>query len=332
MSRERRLAASLAILILITLGGAVGFMVLESAGFSDSLFMTVLTISTVGFREVFPLDASGRILTTALIVVGVGAALYTAGTALEIGLERFLGGDHGRRRVMRDIDSLDQHVILAGFGQVGAHTWDALQREGIPAAIIEKDPVAAEEATAAGGLVVHGDATRNEALDAAGIDRARALIACVRQDSDNLVIVLSAKHRRSDLPVIARATEPEAREKLTLAGADRVVSPQLVGGHRLAALASRPRLDEFVDVILHGKLTEMRIEGCEVAPHSPIAGTMLRDADIRSRSGAQVLAIEMPTGDMQFNPTPETVIRPGHMLIALGSNDQIDRLREVLQA
>ena len=331
MSRERRLLASLTVLSLVTLGGAFGYMRIEGAPFGDALYMTVLTISTVGFSEVFPLSTAGRVLTAGLIVAGVGAALYTAATALEIGLERFMGGEVRRRRMLRDIERLNDHIIVCGFGRVGTQTWKALRGENVPVCILEIDPDAAERARETGALVVEGDATRNEALEAAGIDRARALIACVREDSDNLVIVLSAKHRRRDIPVIARANEIEAQEKLRLAGADRVVSPQMVGAHRLAALAAEPRLDEFVDVILHGKLVELRIEGFEVGERSVLSGVVLRDADIRDLSGAQVLAMESPGGDIVFNPGPEAMIRPGHTLIAIGSSEQVERLRVVAQ-
>jgi voltage-gated potassium channel len=331
MTRERRLAASLAILTLISLGGALGYSVIEGASLGDGLYMTVITISTVGFQEVFPLSATGRLFTTGLIVVGVGAALYTAATALEIGLERFLGGEIKRRRMTREIDDLNNHVIIAGFGRVGSHTWEYLQSEDISTVVIEVNPEAVEAAIDAGALVVDGDATHNDVLDAAGIARARSLIACVQRDSDNLVIVLSAKSRRRDLTVITRANEVESREKLKLAGADRVVSPQLVGAHRLAALAAEPRLDEFVDVILGGKLMELRIEGFEIGDNSVLAGQELRRADIRNLSGAQVLALESPGGDIDFNPEPDAQIRAGHTLIAIGSSDQVERLREIAQ-
>jgi len=327
MTRERRLAASLIILILITLGGAIGYVIIEGAEFGDSLYMTVITISTVGFEELFPLSVPGRIFTVGLIVVGVGSALYTAGMALEIGIERYLGGEIQRKRMTREIDTLSDHVIVAGFGRVGSHTWRSLHEEGIRSVVIETDPDALETAFTSGALVAEGDATRNDVLEAAGIHRARALIACVREDADNLVIVLSAKSLRSELPVIARANEFEAREKLRLAGADRVVSPQLVGAHRLAALAAEPRLDEFVDVILHGKLMELRIEGFEIDDRSKLSGRTLRETDIRSISGAQVLALESPGGDIVFNPDPEVMIRPGHTLIAIGSSEQVERLR-----
>jgi len=228
-----------------------------------------------------------------------------------------------------EIDKLDKHVIVAGFGRVGSHTWQSLQSEGVATSVIESEPTAVAAARDAGALVIEGDATQNEVLVSAGLARARSLIACVRDDSDNLVIVLSAKSLRRDITVISRANEFEASEKLRLAGADRVVSPQLVGGHRLAALAAEPHLDEFVDVILGGKLVELRIEGFKVGERSVLSRRLLRDADIRGVSGAQVLALESPGGDIEINPRPDTMIEPGHTLIALGSNDQVERLRRV---
>ncbi|HLA67833.1 MAG TPA: potassium channel family protein, partial [Acidimicrobiia bacterium] len=216
MSRERRLAASLAMLSLLTLTGMVGYHLIEGAPLGDALYMTVLTISTVGFSEVFPLSTGGRVLTAFLIIVGVGTALYTAATALEMGLERFLGGEVRRRRMAREIDRLHDHVIVCGFGRVGRNTWLALREAKVPAVVVESDPESVAAGRQSGALIVEGDATRNDVLASAGIERARALIACVRNDNDNLVIVLSAKHQRRDLPVIARATEVEAEEKLRL--------------------------------------------------------------------------------------------------------------------
>ena len=327
MSRERRLAASLAMLSLLTLTGMVGYHLIEGAPLGDALYMTVLTISTVGFAEVFPLSTGGRVLTAFLIIVGVGTALYTAATALEIGLERFMGGEVRQRRMSRAIEKLSDHVIVCGFGRVGRNSWQALCEEDVPSVVVESDPAAAAKAVEVGALAVEGDATRNDVLASAGIERARALIACVRNDNDNLVIVLSAKHQRRDLPVIARATEVEAEEKLRLAGADRVVSPQLVGAQRLAALAAEPELDDFVDVILHGRLVEFRIEEIAVPDGSPLAGKSLRESAIRDQSGALVLGVENPAGELNFNPDPDFRILAGAMVIALGDADQIDRLR-----
>ena len=330
MTRERRFLFAVAGLFVLMLAGSVGYMIVEDVSFGDALYMTVITISTVGYQEEFPLSDGGRLLTGVIIVLGVGTALYTAATGVEIGLERFLGGEVRRRRMNRQIERLDGHVIVCGYGRVGANTWRALEDEGIASVVVESDPAAAEEAQADGALVFEGDATRYETLEAAGADRARAVIACVRNDNDNLVIVLTAKNRWPDLPVISRATELEAQEKLRLAGADRVVSPQLVGAHRLAALAAEPRLDEFVDLILHGRLVELRIEGVEIGRHSPIAGKLLRDSHLREDSGALVLAVETPSGELLFNPDPDIRLQAGQMVIAIGSSDQVDKLREAI--
>ena len=269
MSRERRLLASLAILILVTFGGALGYVVIEGVSWNDALYMTVTTISTVGFGEVFPLSSAGRILTVGLIVVGVGAALYTAATALEITLERFLGGEVRRRRMNREIDRLQDHIIVCGFGRVGRNTWRALRGEDIATVVVEADPDSAESGVAAGALVVAGDATRNEVLEAAGIDRRsspdRLRAQRQRQPRDRSV----GKEPSPRPPRDRRATEFEAQEKLRLAGADRVVSPQLVGAHRLAALAAEPRLDEFVDVILHGRLIGSSASKGSTSPPTP---------------------------------------------------------------
>lgn len=332
MSRERRLAAALALLGLIILLGTTAYVVVEGATVADALYMTIITISTVGYAEVFPLDGGGRLLTGILIVVGVGSALYTAGIALEIGLERIVGGDWRRRRMSKEIAGISDHVIVCGFGRVGRNTWTELRAEDTPTVVIERDPDLIASAAALGALVVAGDATKDEALVAAGIDRARALIACVQLDADNLVIVLSARNRNPRLRVVARAAEADSEEKLRLAGADRVVVPQKVGAQRLAALAGRAHLDEFVDLVLHGKLVELRIEEFTVEADSPLVGATLRGSDIRGRSGALVLALEDLSGRLVFNPDPGMTFRPAQAFICMGTESQLERLRDLTGA
>jgi voltage-gated potassium channel len=332
VSRERRLAAALALLGTIIALGTASYVVFENATLGDALYMTVITITTVGYNEVIPLDGTGRLLTGILIVVGVGSALYTAGIALEIGLERIVGGDWRRRRMSKEIAGIRDHVIVCGFGRVGRNTWKELKAEDTEAVVIERDPELVASAEAMGALVVAGDATKDDALAAAGIDRARALIACVQLDADNLVIVLSAKNRNPSLRVVARAVEADAEEKLRLAGADRVVLPQKVGAQRLAALAGRPHLDEFVDLVLHGKLVELRIEEFTVGGGSPLVGATLRSSDIRGRSGALVLALEDLSGRLVFNPDPGMTFRPSQAFICMGTESQLERLRSLTSA
>ena len=327
MTRERRLTAALALLFAILLAGTAGYWAIEDASPFDSFYMTVITISTVGYGEVFPLSAAGEAFTAVLIVVGVGSGLYTAAIALEIGIERIVGGERRRRRMAKEITRMRNHVIVCGFGRVGRNTWSELRDEDTPTVVIELDEALVQEAIDLGATVLVGDATKDEILMEAGIDRARALIACVRNDADNLVIVLSAKNRNPNLRVIARASEVHAEDKLRLAGADRVVLPQKVGAQRLAALAGQPHLDEFVDIVLHGKLVELRIEEFTVGTASPLVGTTLRTSDIRSRSGALILAIEDMAGRLVFNPDPGTTFRSAQSFIGMGTEAQLDRLR-----
>ena len=328
MTRERRLLASVTVLTLIAGISVLGYVHIEDASAADALYMTVITISTVGFTEVIPLSEAGRLFTVGVIVFGVGAGLYTAVTAVEMGIERFIGGELRRKRMARDIDKVSNHVILCGFGRVGANTWRALTDEGIGCVVIEADADTVDAGIEQGALIVVGDATKYETLEEAGAARARAVIACVRNDNDNLVIVLSSKNRWPDLPVISRATELEAQEKLRLAGADRVVSPQLVGALRMASLAANPRLDEFVDLILHGRLAEYVIEGIEIQAGSPLHGKALRESGIRDSSGALVVAVESQDGGLSFNPEPDLMLQAGQMILAMGSHHQVETLRE----
>ncbi|HSG78775.1 MAG TPA: potassium channel protein [Acidimicrobiia bacterium] len=329
MNQNRRFLAAVSLLTLISAVGTAGYIIVEDASLLDALYMTLITISTVGFQEVVSLSSAGRVLTIFIIVFGVGATLYTAGTALEIGLERFLGGRWRQRRMERDVSKVDNHVIVCGFGRVGSQVWQALREEGTASVVIEVDTTLATHAAEAGALVIEGDATHDDVLAAAGIDRARSLVACVRSDADNLVIVLSAKTRRPALSIIARASEPAWEAKLKLAGADRVVAPQVVGAQRLAALAGQPQLEEFVDLILHGKLVELRIEEIGVGAGATFAGRPLRDSQIREETGALVLAVEDEHGHLIFNPDPAHRLTPGNTIIGMGNPEQLDHLRQL---
>ncbi|MDX1691170.1 MAG: NAD-binding protein [Acidimicrobiia bacterium] len=329
MTQARRLYAAVALLVFVSAVGTVGYMIVEDSTFLEAAYMVLITVSTVGFSEVVDLSTGGRILTIFIIVFGVGATLYTAGTALELGLERFLGGRWRERRMQNEVDKVSDHVIVCGFGRVGSQVWRALVDEGTPTVVIEADEELVQKAADDGVLMVTGDATNDDVLAAAGIDRARSLVACVRSDADNLVIVLSAKTRRPALSIIARASELASEQKLKLAGADRVVAPQVVGAQRLAALASQPQLEEFVDLILHGKLVELRIEEIGIGDAAAFTGQSLRDSGIRERTGALVLAVEDEHGHLIFNPEPTHAFTTGQTLIGMGNPEQLEHLRQL---
>lgn len=330
MSATSRVKIGAGFLAFIVLSGTIAYVIIESVGWFDSFYMVVVTITTVGFAEIIELSSVGRAVTVVLMLFGVGTAVYTFGSALEMAIEN-LGG-RGEARMSRQIDNLTDHFIICGFGTVGSATWEHLQSRSGGVVVIETDPTLAQNARTAGALVVEGDATHNEVLESAGIGRARSVIACVRDDSDNLVIVLSAKSLQPELLVISRATEPESVEKLRLAGADRIVSPQTVGARRIAAMALDPNLARFVDLVVEGDLVELEIEQLVIPGDSQLVGGTLRTSRIRELSGATILAIETKEEGIALNPDPDRPLATGDLLVAIGSRSHIQTLKEILAA
>lgn len=331
MTGPGRIRIGAAILTAVVILGTLGFVILEHAAFIEALYMVVITISTVGFREVVPLSEAGRVLTMALIVVGVGTLFFTAAAVLETAVENI----SGRRRAHMEQQTrrLTDHTIVCGWGRVGQGVWEIHQERSVPCVVIERDREAAEQARAAGALVVEGDATHDETLEAAGIEKAKSLVAAVDSDSDNLVIVLSAKALHPDLLVVARASDKEAEHKLLLAGADRAVSPQSVGARRLASLVIQPELADFIDLIARRGPVEYRVQRVAVRDGCGLAGKSLREAAVRKRSGAMVLAVErVQTGELDFNPDPDLILVAGDVLVGVGGPGQLGRLSEVCSA
>lgn len=308
--------------------GTVGYVVIEGVAAFDAFYMVMITVSTVGFQQEFPLSDLGRMWTIAVIFMGLGAALYTAVASVEYLVD--LGDERKRRVMQREISSLSAHVIVCGFGRVGRATWVTLRDRDVPVAIIDSNPDRVESALNVGALVVQGDATHNDTLERAGVDRADAVIACVADDSDNLVIALSVKSMRPELRVICRATEIESERKLLLAGADAVVAPQAVGAERLAMMALQPELAQIFDVVINGNAVEFRVEELDIAPECGFTGKSIRDSGIRQESGATILAIESGDDSVIVNPGPEVMLRAGERLVVVGTKDQVDRAAKML--
>lgn len=322
MSPTRRVQIGLSLLAIVVVVGTVGYVVIEGAHPVDALYMVMITISTVGFSEVFPLDAAGRLLTIGIIVSGVGTSFYTIGAGFEL---LFLFRDRRRQMsIMRQIDHLSGHVILCGYGRVGQGTAQRLKQRRAAVVVVEIDRSRYEAALEDGFRAVEGDATSNRVLSEAGIERARAVIACVSEDSDNLVITLSAKALAANVMVVSRATDPEVESKLKLAGADRVVAPQAVGAERLAALTLQPALTDFFDVVVGGRAVEFLVEEIDVTEQSSVNGLSIRDSRIREASGALILAVEDRNRTMLVNPDPELVLKAGQKIICVGTKAQVD--------
>ena len=292
--------------------------------------MTVITISTVGYAEVIDVGTTGRVLSMLLVVLGVGLVFYTATAAVEM-----IIANQPKRRMRaleREIDKQRGHYIVCGFGRVGRNAWQHIVDDGKTVVVIDNSPDKAEQAALAGALVVEGDATHNEILQRAGVTRAAGLVASVAQDSDNLVIVLSSRTANPDLLITARANEGEAEEKLVMAGADRVVAPPKVGGHRLAALVLHRELADFVDLVHGGRTVEFKVEEFLIDREGPLAGVSLRESQIRGRSGAMVFAVEEPGGGLIVNPDPDLIFLVGARVVAIGTDDQLARLRVLVDS
>lgn len=329
LSSDHRLQLGLIAVVVVVVAGTLGFMVIEGMAPFDALYFTLITISTVGFSEpVGGLSDAGKVFTVVVIVTGFGSVLYTAVTGFEAMIEGVVGGARIRRRQQRRIDRMDNHIIVCGYGRVGATTWSHLDPgETI---VVERDEERAETAREDGVLVVEGDATLDSVLEEAQVRSADALIACVANDSDNVAIVLSARALHPDLLIIARANEADSTRKLKLAGADRVVAPLLVGAERLAAMATHPDLAEFIDIAAKGDLIEFRVEEAVVDADSLICDQTIRNSGLRDVSGALILAVREKGGAVRFSPGPDMLLRAGDTVVVVGTPNQLRRATEYL--
>lgn len=310
--------------------GTIGYVVIEGVAPFDAFYMVAITVSTVGYGEVFPMSQVGEVWTVVVLVSGLGVALYTAIASFEYLVD--LGDVRRMKRMERDISQLTDHVIVCGWGRVGRQVWTALRDRDIDVAVIESDPDRAVTAQEAGALILRGDATHNDVLELAGVHSAAALIACVTDDSDNLVIALSTKSLRPGLRVICRATEMESERKLLLAGADAVVAPQAVGAERLAMMALQPELAQIFDVVINGNAVEFRVEELDISPKSGVAGKTIRESGLRQVSGALILAVEGENDIVVVNPGPDLRLTPGERLVVVGTKDQVDRAADILES
>lgn len=317
----RRLQVALLVLAGITIAGTIGYLIL-GFGLLDAAFQAVTTLTTVGFREVHPLTAAGKVFTIVLILCGVGTALYALGVLIQTLVEGDLRGVFGRKRMDHKIADVHDHVIVCGWGRVGRAIAKELGGDA-PIVVVDRD---AERLADSPYPWLAGDVTDDAVLLEAGLSRARALVAALDTDAGNLFVTLSARALRPDLFIVSRVRVEESVEKLVRAGADRVVNPQSIGGARMAAFVLQPHVTEFLDVVMHDRDIEFRLEEVVVPADSPVAGHTLREARIRDLTGALVLALRNPAGEFASNPSPDQVISSGDVLIAIGTPTELDGL------
>jgi voltage-gated potassium channel len=327
----KRIIIGILWLMAILLIGSLGYVILEGWSFFEGLYMTVITLTTVGYGEVRPLTQTGRTFTILLIFWGVGFMFYVVMAIAQMVVEGQLRDVFGRRRLEREIRNLKDHFIICGFGRIGEVIARELRNNRIPIVVVDNRPQHTTMLDRSGYLHVIGNATQEEVLLTAGIDRARGLISVVSSDADNVYIVLTARSMNPSLTIVSRAGETGSEQKLRRAGANEVISPYELGGQRMAQTILRPTVVDFMDVAL-GEGIDLSLEEIPVGGKSDIIGKPLKDSGIRQRLDLIIVAIKRLDGTMLFNPQPDAPILHGDTLIALGSKVNLDKLMHLLEA
>ncbi|TNF46499.1 potassium channel protein [bacterium] len=327
---KKHLRLALFFLLSVVGIGVIGFIVIEGWGFLDALYMTILTISTVGYQEVYPLSPHGKIFAVLLIITGVGTVAFAVRTAGNIMLENRLKAAFGRR-VMKSIQRLRDHYIICGFGRMGRVICQELQEMGYPFVVVDNGADETEELERLGYLYIRGDATADDVLVDAGIDRAKGVVCVVTNDSENVFIALTARGLNPKLNIVSRAASPESVQKLIRAGANRVVSPYYLGGFRIAQSLLRPTVQDFLETIVHDKTMELRLEEVEIFLGSPLDGVNVASSGLRKDLNVIVLAVKGATGAMMFNPSFETELKAGDTIVVLGHRPDLEKLKTIAQ-
>ena len=329
MNPVRHLRFSLLILLATIALGTAGYTLIEGWSPFDSLYMTVITLATVGFREVHDLTHEGKAFTMVLIVFGAGIIAYTVGSLIQFMMEGQLQNILGRRKLEKEIEKLQGHYIVCGYGRIGTLICKEFRARPIPFVVVEKDPAAAEKLNAEGYLFVRGDATDDETLVSAGIRRARGLITAVTSDTENVYITLTARGLNPELFILARAGEEGSEKKLKRAGASKVISPYIIGASRMAQAVLRPSVVDFIEIATAGENLELQLEEIRVTAASTLVRKTLVSSGIRRDWGIIIVGIKKKAGEMLFNPASDTLIEAGDILITLGQKAAIQNLERV---
>jgi voltage-gated potassium channel len=329
MNPIRRPLWGIGVLVFIVAIGVIGYRFIEGWSFIDALYMTIITITTVGFAEVHPLSEAGKVFSIFVIIGGVGGALYTLTAMVQYILEGQFGITMGRRRMKAKIAKLKGHFILCGYGRVGQEIARTFSEEKVPFVVIENNEERAAKAEKDGYLYLLADATSDEVLKDAGIKRAKGLVAALGSDADNTFITLSARGLKPDLFIESRCSSSEAEGKLSRAGADRIISPHAIGGRRMAMLALRPAVVDFIDTVAYGPGRKLQLENVDVARGSPLVGKTM--GQVRSRDGITVLAMRKKGGKLLANPPGKETIEDGDRLIVIGTKGRLAALETIFE-
>ncbi|MFH1759758.1 MAG: potassium channel protein [bacterium] len=328
------LTAASSIMAVVVLMGTLGYRYLQGWSLLDSFYMTIITLTTVGFGEVGKLTSGGKVFTVFLIIMGVGAVGFAIGSLAEILLKGHLMELFDRRRMHKEINMLKNHSVVVGYGKMGETICDEFLRRKQKFVVIEKDEELAERVISKGMLAVHGNGGEEETLASAGIASASSLVSVATSDADNLMITLTARGMNADLHIVSRAQDSNAEKKIYQVGANKVVSPYVIGGLRMAQAVMRPAVVDFLEVCgMHRhhlyKEQELLMEQIPVSSNSHFSGKKLSESSIRQDFGVVVIAIKRKNGEMNFNPSPEENIEEGDNLIVVGHDNQLQGLMKM---
>jgi voltage-gated potassium channel len=322
----RQLLLTLAVPVLLLLIGTGGYVLVEGWSVSDALYMTVITVTTVGFMEVHALSPAGRAFTGLLSLGGVFTLFYAATSVIRAVVSGEIGGTLGRQRMERRLEALSAHAIVCGYGRMGRLVCQEFSSLGMPYVVVDQQAALLADFRDPHGIALVGDATDDHVLRKAGVERAKVLVTVAASDAANLYITMSARLLSEKLFIVARSEESETEPKLLRAGANRVVSPYVIGGQRVAMAVLRPHVMDFIELATRSDYLELQIEEARIEEGSVLAGRRLKDSRVRQELGIIIVAIRKPDGKMLFNPDPEVAMEPGDLLITLGHRAQLDRL------
>jgi len=325
------LVRGLGVLLLVVLAGTIGYELIEGWPFLDSLYMAVITITTVGYAEVHPLSTAGQIFTIFLILGGVGTAFYILTSLVRYILEGEFGIRIGRQRMEAKIRRLNNHFILCGYGRVGQAIASILSQQEAKFVVIDRDREVINKAQQAGCLTIQDDATKDESLRQAKIDSARGIIIALGDDAASIYTTLAAKELNAALPIVARANNEAAERKLLQAGAQRVVAPEIIGGARMARLALRPQAVEFIETVLFGREKQLLVEELEAGDESTLVGSTIKEIEERF-PGVRILALKNRDGALVPNPGQNSTVEKESSLTAFGTVEQLRAIEGCCQS
>lgn len=329
----QRIILAVMLLCIVVIIGTIGYTLIQKWNVFDSLYMTIITIGTVGFHEVKQLSYSGRIFTIGLIIFGIGIGSYTLANLSAFVIEGQIQNVFRGRKMEKQINQLKDHIIVCGYGNTGVETVDELVKAKKQFVVIEKDEHKVAELKKHGHLVMEGDATDDEVLERAGVNQANSLIATLANDADNVYVVLTAKGMNPKLRIIARAIDQLSCKKLIRAGADKVVSPYSIAGRRMARLLLSPGIVDFLEVMIQSEELELKIEEVKLHKSSRLENKLLKESNIKAETdGASVIGINKKGKKIIVNPSGNTVLEDEDILFVLGNDSQIDKLKQLAKA